>query len=452
VILTPGTIVLEHRVVGHLGAGRVADVYEVEAPDGARRALKLLRPGLAGTSKAQERLAQEGEAVAIIEHVNVVAFHGGGMFEDRLAILVELVRGSDLDRRVREEGGKLPVAYAVRVVRQACEGVAAAHAKKILHRDLKPENILVTPEGLTKIADFGSAKLGNWGVQTTHEQEVSSSLHAAPERLTGKAGPKSDVFSMGIVLYEVIGGVHPFTPGPAPPIEIVRRLMEREAAPLSSVRPEVPSDLSDLVARALAKDPARRCTMRELADGLAAVLDRLDAPRRAVARNLLLREERVFARTEPMVTGRGAHGTEVMPAAAVDPLPEPRSATLPPAPVANRETLRAPAARPPKTLPMPEPPALLALVERRTTAAPVAREAVREGAPRSGLRWAVAAGVTAATAGIVGAGWVLVGQDAKPAGGTAAPEVSATVSAPAPAKAIPSASAARPPSRRPPRR
>jgi eukaryotic-like serine/threonine-protein kinase len=209
-IFERGARFANHVVVRLIAAGRVAEVYEVLALDGARRALKVLKVDAPLESKPTGRLAQEGEAIATIEHVNVLRFYAAGVEEGRVWLLLELVDGPDLRRLVRAAGGRLPVERAVRIVRQACEGVAAAHQLGILHRDLQPENILVGGDDLVKVGDFGSAHLGKWGVKTTREQDLSSSLYTAPEYMRERqAEPRSDVYSMGLILYEILAGAHP---------------------------------------------------------------------------------------------------------------------------------------------------------------------------------------------------------------------------------------------------
>jgi serine/threonine-protein kinase len=158
-VVQPGTSIGAYRVSRHLGSGRVADVYEVWSQGGEQRALKLLRPGLHPGKKAHDRLCQEADASATIEHVHVVQYFDGGLFEGRLWIVL----GTDLQKLAEAAGGRLPVAQVVGIVRQVCEGVAAAHRNEIIHRDIKPENILISREGLAKVGDFGSAKPAAWG-------------------------------------------------------------------------------------------------------------------------------------------------------------------------------------------------------------------------------------------------------------------------------------------------
>ena len=266
-----GTHFAKHVIVRLLGTGRMAEVYEVVAPDGQHRALKVIKSGVPLPSKPQARLGQEGEAVASIEHVNVVRFYDAGVEDGRVWLLLELVLGPNLRQLVQQAGGTLPVERAVSIVRQACEGVAAAHALGILHRDLKPENILVAAGDRALVADFGSASVGALGVKTTaSEQDLTSSLYTAPEcMLKHPAEERSDVYTMAVVLYEAIAGVHPMAPGPMTVLALVARHLTYDPPPLDTLGRDVPFDVSDLVRRAMSKDPAQRPSMRAMADELA---------------------------------------------------------------------------------------------------------------------------------------------------------------------------------------
>ncbi len=419
----PGPLAAQHRVIRYLGAGPVAEVYEVETLDGRRCALKLSLPGI--PRKAEARLGQEGEAVAMIEHVNVVRFHDAGIVDDRVWLLLELVDGPDLRTLARRAGGALPVDRAVRLLRQAAEGVAAAHAQGVLHRDLRPENILVTADDLAKVSDFGAAKLEGWGVQTTQRQDSSSSLYAAPEYMLRRPfTPAADVYAMALMLYELVTGIHPFASSGASALEICKNHLAYEPPPLATLGRGFPGDLSDLLRRSVAKDPEQRPSMLAFAAALATALHHLDAPRRAAARNLALPDRELgLAKTVPL---RRAHDDSDPPwSDASLPLPFPeqeacRAAWLPPvplqeaprslpvtqswsvaqmaAPIVKRET-------PPTLIMMPERP------ERASTTAPVERASARVSATaRPSSRWPWVLGACAVVlAGTLTVGWALVG-------------------------------------------
>jgi serine/threonine-protein kinase len=295
-----------------IGVGRFAEVYRARDPDGARVALKVLKPEVAAPdAKPSARLGQEGEAVATIEHVSVVGYRGSAFDHGRRCLVLEYVEGVDLRRLVHDAGGALPVDRAVSIVRQACEGLAAAHALGILHRDLKPANILVAEGDRVKVADFGSAKLRGFGVKTTGtEQDLTSSLYAAPEFLQNSvAEPRSEVYVMAVVLYQLVTGKHPIAPEPMTAMTIVCRHLSYDPPTLASLDRGFPGDLSELLARAMSKDPTLRPSMRELADALAMVLWRLHAPRRALAREQVAPAgDGRLARTEPAMAAYGFTG------------------------------------------------------------------------------------------------------------------------------------------------
>lgn len=478
-----GTHFAGHVIVRLVGTGRVAEIYEVIAPDGRRRALKVFKHDAPLDAKPQARLGQEGEAVAIIEHVNVVRFFDAGVDHGRVWILLELVDGPDLRRLVDEAGGALPAERAVRIVRQACEGVAAAHQLGILHRDLSPENILVTADDLAKVADFGSAKLARHGVKTTSEQDIASSLYMAPEYMTSRvAEPRSDVYSMGLVLYEILAGAHPIAPRTATAMEICRRQLGHVPPPLAALGRDVPGDLSDLVQRVISKEPAHRGSMRDMADGLAVVLQRLHVQRRAAARSLPLPNRDLgVALTEPAMPVFGAGGTMSMaaipastapsheassnaghaiaaPAVAPSRLETVRDALPPPAPsgpfalAPPRPSVSTGPAGTPSTLrspwdPAPAPAALFlatseraSSAERASTGVPVERPAPPpRGASRAWLR-VLGAVIAVVALGVLGAGWLLAGRaSTAPAFAPPPPTVSAS---PPPSSATARSSAA----------
>jgi hypothetical protein len=395
-IFQRGDVFAKCTVVRLLGAGRVAEVYEVVTANGARRALKVLKEDAPLTSKLRARLAQECDILATIEHLNVVRFYDAGVEQGRVWLLIELVEGTDLERIRLDAGGPLPVERAVRLVRQACEGVAAAHALKVIHRDLSPGNLLVTGGDLVKVVDFGSAKITHYGVQTTRETVFVSGLYMAPDFLqSGVAEPSSDVFSLALVLYVLLAGAHPLTSSPITLLDATRRQMAfdaRNAPALATLGHGIPGDLSLLLRRALSRDAAQRPTMTQMAAGLGAVLEPLLAPRRKIARNLP-----VPHRDEGLVPTELA-----MPA-----FPETgRSAVLPPdAPAVSTLRCAAVPARPAKTMPME---AMEAPAERGSTAVPVERAASAAPANRRGRGLAAAAGVL--LLGMSAAAWVLAGR------------------------------------------
>jgi serine/threonine-protein kinase len=440
-----------YRLTKLLGAGRVADVYEAWTPAGEQVAFKLLRPNPGKEGKAHARLVQEAEAMATIRHVNVVGYRGGGLFQGRLWILVDLVDGSDLRKRAGAPGG-LPLEQLLDFVRQACEGAAAAHRKGIFHRDLTPENILITSQDVAKIADFGSAKLASLGVKTTAQEEVSSALYRSPESVRLRvSGPESDVFSIGVVLYELLSGAHPIGDETLSVMAVSKRLLDYvPPPPLATLGRGIPFDVSDLVQRALSPEPADRGSMQALADALEAAQQRLLARKRADAQSLPIPGQEIgMARTELQMP-RMDVGRETIPMAQA--MLEERPTTLPPVPAgpatAPSEMRRALAPTVPMAIPelgLPD--------DRRSTGIPVESAGPRPSAAGASAASRRLSLVVTACAMVVGAGlavtgWLLSGSPPTPAPAPAAPPPRASASAAGSGSASAAAPRAAPPGAR----
>ncbi len=273
------TSVGHFRILGPLGKGGMGVVYRAE-DEALRRtvALKLLPGGgerrLADSDEAKQRFLREARSAAAISHPNVAHVHEVGDADGYLYIAMELVQGETL--RARLGRGRLDVATARRLAEQVARGLAAAHARGIMHRDLKPENVMVTPDGVVKLLDFGLAKAGDAGDAETPSARADLALaptqtavsidggrvmgtpaYMSPEQAVGAPlDVRSDVFSFGVVLYEMLSGTRPFdglTSG-----AILVAIARDPAPPLRERAPEVDADLEAIVARCLAKAPADR--------------------------------------------------------------------------------------------------------------------------------------------------------------------------------------------------
>ncbi len=300
--LRPGDVVGGCRIVRVIGEGGQGCVCEVCTPEGERLAMKILVcfGGLA--SRTAERFGVECESLALIDEVNVPRFYRAGVDGDRVWLLVEFVDGESLREKLRPPRPRPPLPDLVRWIIQACDGVAAAHARGIIHRDIKPENLLITPAGVVKVIDFGFAKLEHLGVQTTAGTLVGSALYMPPEQLRNEPPHTSwDVFAMGVVLHEAIAGAHPTATRSTNLVDIVTRHRAIPPRPLAEAAPGVPLDLADIVDRAVQEKWWRRPTMRGLADELREAHYRLRSPQRADARNLPLpNRPAAGAPTEPL--------------------------------------------------------------------------------------------------------------------------------------------------------
>lgn len=288
-VLRPGDRCGDNAVVGLLGEGGCAQVYEVIDATGERRALKILSAEPSTNPKVLARIAQEGALLSLIEHVNVVRIYDAGIHEGHVWLLLELVEGQSLRETLCAHKGRPPVEATLRWLRQACEGVAEAHKIGAIHRDLKPENILITPSGLVKVIDFGIAKFRRWGIRTTEEQRLGTALYMAPDQLEGRPpDARMDVYAMGLVLYEAIAGKHPIVDRPASLFEVCSLQLAYRPPPLATVARDIPVDLARAVDRAIEKAPDLRCaSMQELSCALQDGLVKLTATRRAAVRSVL---------------------------------------------------------------------------------------------------------------------------------------------------------------------
>jgi serine/threonine protein kinase len=252
-----------YRIVELIGAGAMGTVYRAEHLKlGTSFALKVLRPELADDARMVERFARESRAAASVVSEHVVPIVDSGILPDGLPYFVmQLLPGSDLRALLQAQGGRLTPARAANVAIDACRGLAAAHAVGLVHRDLKPANLFVTRgddgRDVVKILDFGVAK--HLDSNTTRPGAlIGTARYMAPEQigLEVPVGPATDLFALGVILYECIAGDVPFAGDTAE--RVLYKTMTAEPVPLSERCPGLPSGLSEIVAQALQKEPGRR--------------------------------------------------------------------------------------------------------------------------------------------------------------------------------------------------
>ncbi len=243
-----------YRIVETLGAGGSSQVYLAEDQAlGRRVAIKVLDPEAARDDDVRRRFVKEARALAQLSHPNIVGVFDVGEVDGLPFIVMERLSGSLKETIERE--GPLEIADALRITSEIAAGLDAAHARGIVHADLKPSNILFDEHGRAKIADFGIARTP----QDTAEspQLFATALYVAPERVQGRpATPRSDIYALGLIVYEMLTGKPPFTS--ANPQVLLRDHLVRAPLPPSQVRPSLSRELDSIVLRALAKDPALR--------------------------------------------------------------------------------------------------------------------------------------------------------------------------------------------------
>ena len=245
-------------------------------------AVKVLAPELAANPNARRRFLREAQAAAAVSHPHVVTIHA--VDEDKLPYLVmECIVGQSLQEKL-DRGGALRLTEILRIGRQVAEGLAAAHHQGLIHRDIKPANILLE-NGVerVKITDFGLARAAD-DVAITRTGEVSGTpQYMSPEQARGEpVDQRSDLFSLGCVLYAMCTGGPPFRGDSL--AAVIKRVTEATPSPISEANPEVPAWLATLVERLLEKEPTRRFqTAAEVAEVLAGHLASVQQPARPVA-------------------------------------------------------------------------------------------------------------------------------------------------------------------------
>jgi tRNA A-37 threonylcarbamoyl transferase component Bud32 len=267
-----------YRLHRELARGGMATVWEAEDKVLTRRvAIKVLHPHLAGDDGSRVRFRREAVAAAGLAHPHIVTTYDTGRDAEVAYIVMELVEGITLARLLRAEG-PLPVAKALDVAAQVADALACAHAHGVIHRDVKPSNILLRADGHVKVADFGIAKAGASTDLTRTGVVMGTAKYLSPEQVSGaSADAASDIYALGIVVYEMLCGTPPFV-GDS---DLTTALSRLTATPesLAERRPEVPPSLEAVVLRALARDPeARFRSAAEMRSSLLAVdLDHSEA-------------------------------------------------------------------------------------------------------------------------------------------------------------------------------
>jgi serine/threonine-protein kinase len=261
-----------YRIMRKLGSGGMADVYLAEDEElGRRVAIKILNDKYAPDDQFVERFRREAKNAAGLSHPNIVSIYDRGEAEGTYYIAMEYLDGRSLKELVVARG-PLPIPDAIAATRQVLAALRFAHRKGVVHRDIKPHNVMADADGRLKVTDFGIARAGV-SQMTEAGSIIGTAQYLSPEQARGApVDQRSDLYSMGVVLYEMLTGQVPFT-GESP-VEIAMKHLSDTPRPPSLLRPDIPPDLDMVVLRALAKNPEDRFQTAEEMD---AELDRVAA-------------------------------------------------------------------------------------------------------------------------------------------------------------------------------
>ena len=247
-----------YQLLQRIGSGGMAEVFRARDSMLERYvAIKVLRANYTENKSFQERFRQEARAAANLSHPNIVTVHDFGLDRGRLFIVMEHVPGSDLKTLIRQRG-RFTVEEAIPLIVQACAGIGYAHRAGLVHCDVKPHNMLVTPDKRLKVTDFGIAR----ALATIHPEEHSdivwgSPQYFSPEQAAGEPpSPASDVYSLGIVLYELLTGSLPFNATTAE--ELGRMHLDTRPHPIREYLPDIPETLEQIIEKVLSKEPSAR--------------------------------------------------------------------------------------------------------------------------------------------------------------------------------------------------
>lgn len=264
-------------------------------------AIKVLREDYSRDPAFRERFRQEAKAAANLSHSNIVTVYDFGFDEDHLFIVMEYVPGTDLNTLIKQKG-RYSIEEGIPLIIQACKGLGYAHRAGLVHCDIKPHNFLVTPDKRLKVTDFGIAR-ALASIHPDEEAEVvwGSPQYFAPEQAAGNApSPASDVYSLGVIMYQMFTGQLPFTGENA--AELAKEHRYKNAKPPIQLNPEIPPALNEIMLKVLSKEPSARY---RTADQLGRVLLTFAAPAEVAAAEAYSKPSEKVRRTGPQAKSSG---------------------------------------------------------------------------------------------------------------------------------------------------
>jgi eukaryotic-like serine/threonine-protein kinase len=252
-----GAVLGDYEITGILGAGGMGKVFKVRNTISDRtEAMKVLLPDLAGEADLADRFLREIKVQASLDHPNIAGLRTAFRFENQLLMIMELVEGITLDQRLQQ--GPLPVPEAVSCISQVLAALSYAHRSGVVHRDIKPANMMLTANGVVKLLDFGIAKGSTDRKLTMTGTTMGSLYYMSPEQIRGSQtlDARSDLYSVGVSLYELVTGKRPFDGDSQ--FAIMSAHLEKSPVPPIVVDPRLPQVLNDLILTSVEREPERR--------------------------------------------------------------------------------------------------------------------------------------------------------------------------------------------------
>ncbi|MGC2049848.1 MAG: serine/threonine-protein kinase [Gallionella sp.] len=267
-----------YKIIKEIGHGAMGVVYEARDPLIDRIvAIKTINLHDLTPEEKKEyeaRFNLEARSAGRLSHPNIITIYDLGESDTMTYIAMELMEGRELQNMLKD-GESLPVNETLNIIIQVATGLNYAHEHGIIHRDIKPSNIMVLKGNLVKIADFGIARMDSWRLNTTHGKLLGSSQYMSPEQISSRSiDHRSDIFSVGTLMYRMLSGKMPFTGENTH--AITYKIVNVEPQELGSLNPAIPDTLSSIVSKCLSKNPEDRYqSANELADALRACQEQL---------------------------------------------------------------------------------------------------------------------------------------------------------------------------------
>jgi beta-lactam-binding protein with PASTA domain/tRNA A-37 threonylcarbamoyl transferase component Bud32 len=255
--ITGRKVLNRYKLIEKLGGGGMSVVWKAyDLVLDRNVALKVLRPEMSEDEEFIRRFRREAQSVASLSHPNIVNIYDVGEDRGLYFIVMELIEGETLRDKLKREGA-LDTTEALEIASQICEALSHAHNRRIIHRDIKPQNILLTKNGHVKVADFGIARALGAISTTSRDLVVGSAPYLSPEQAkNGVVSNRSDIYSLGVVLFEMLTGKQPFA-GDSP-VAVALQHVQSEPPPIRKVKPSLPERVANVVTKALKKNPEER--------------------------------------------------------------------------------------------------------------------------------------------------------------------------------------------------